>query len=170
MPIYNSPKKKTPDEYMKSPEKIKETFMTQEEEAETKFKQAKDWVGLQIKIEELKKYVLAWLGSQSDNDILYGALNSKAREDFIKQTIELYCWIQSDDIDVLDHYVTTAGGLILWFKTQTHIATAIYRAAPKIRSQEVQIGTFIPTIARERKKITDREKYEYRGPVFTLSM
>ena len=42
MPNYNSPKKKTHEEYMKSPEKEKERFNTPEEEAENKFQKAKD--------------------------------------------------------------------------------------------------------------------------------
>ena len=75
--------------------------------------------------------------------------NMKVRESCMKNTVELYCRIHSDNIEVKEHYVTNSGGIILWFKAQTHIAAAIYRAAPRIRSQDVQIRTYIPKIARE---------------------
>ena len=104
----------------------------------------------------MKKYVCSWIGPQSDNDIMFGQINAKARKSSIKNTIELYCQIHSDNIEIFEHYVTTAGGIIIWFRTQSHIASAIYRAAPRIHSQFVQIRTYILEMAPERKKYLDK--------------
>ena len=49
-----------------------------------KFKRAKDWVGLRLDINEMKKYVCSWIGPQSDNDIMFGQINAKARKSSIK--------------------------------------------------------------------------------------
>ena len=45
------------------------------------------------------------------------------------------------------------------------MAEAIYKAAPKIRSQEIQIKTYIPSIARDRKRYIDKILLDYKKDV-----
>ena len=160
---YTRPEKKTKEQYTNSPSK--ETFETRDEEAVKKFADAKHWVGVKLKKGILEKFIWPWLGEQSEHDIIFASQNHTAREECLKHNIEFFCRIHSDDIRIYEHYATISSGVILWFKTDKHIAEAIYKAAPKIRSQEIQIKTYIPSIARDRKRYIDKILLDYKKDV-----
>ena len=97
---------------------MKETFETPEEESITKFSRAKEWVGIRIKEGEARKYGLPIFGDQTESEILFGAQNKKSRIACIKHKVEIFCAINSEDYEVIDHYVTISNGVIFWFKTE----------------------------------------------------
>ena len=160
---YTHPEKKTKEQYTNSPSK--ESFNTRNEEAVKKFDDAKHWAGIKLKKGIIDKFIWPWLGEQSEHDIIFASQNHTAREECLKHNIEFFCRIHSDDIRIYEHYATISSGVILWFKTDKHIAEAIYKAAPMIRSQEFQIKTYIPSIARDRKRYIDKILLDYKKDV-----
>ena len=58
--------------------------------------------------------------------------------------------------------MTVTAGVILWFRMDRHIADAIFKAAPKIRSKECQIRVYVPDIARGPKRFIDKILIEYK--------
>ena len=97
--------------------------------------------------------------------MLFASQNYTAREECIKHNLEFYCRIHADDIKISEHYATLSSGVILWFKIEKHMAETIYEAAPKIRNQDIQIKTFVPSIARDRKRYIDKILLHYKKEV-----
>ena len=154
------PPQKTKEEYMSSPSKV--VYHTREEEAVAKFELAQNWVGLKVKDGVIAQFIWPWLGSQTENEMLHDSKNITAREECIKYLIEFHCRINSEDINIYEHYITSTTGVIMWFRTDKHIAQAIYKAAPKMRTDECQIQLYIPDVARDRKRHIDRLFMEYK--------
>ena len=128
---YRRPPKRTKEEYLSSPKK--ESYATPEEEALKKFEKSKSWAGIKLKEGEVQKHMWGLFGSQTEQEVLFGIQNKKAREDCIKLKIEIFCSIHVEDIEIFYHYVTTSNGVILWFQTQDYIAKEIYRVGPKVK-------------------------------------
>ena len=144
----------------KSPKK--KVFATPEEESVHFFEESKHWVGAKVKEGKVQKFTSSILGQQTDAEALYGIQNSKVREACIKQKVEIFCGIHIEDIEIYQHYVTSNNGVILWFKTQEYIAAEILRVAPRIRSPDFQIKTYVPVMARDRKRYIDQLFLDYK--------
>ena len=104
----------------------------------------------------------SYFGDQSEKDVLFGEHNKTAREELIKHKVEIYCRINSDDIQVFEHYSTISNGVILWFRTQRYIADEIRKIGLRIRSGAFAVKLYIPVLARERKKYVDQLFLAYK--------
>ena len=151
--VFPRPAKRTREEYLKSPPKI--VFKTPEEESVKAFSDSNNWVGIKVKKGEIQQFMKDNFGVQSEAEALFGAHNGKAREDWAKQKIEIFCAINVEDIVIDEHYVTSNNGVIMWLKCQDYIVREMHKMSPKIRSPDFQVKIFIPSIARDRKKYVD---------------
>ena len=120
-------------------------------------KDSHNWVGVKVKEGEILKYTWGVFGQQSESDALYGIQNSQARQGCVKQKIEIFCSIHIEDIEISEHYVTSNNRVIIWCRMQDYIVKEIFRVAQQIRSPDFQVKTFVPSIARERKRYIDMD-------------
>ena len=102
------------------------------------------------------------MGKQTQHEILDGFHNSKGRERCARHNIDMYAQINMYDIKIFKHYITTTNRVIMWIRTDTHIANEIGRLAPRIRNRNFQIHTWIPKFSRSRKAQLDKIFMSYK--------
>ena len=139
------------------------TFNSKDEELDFEFAKAAWWVGIVMTIEDFKKFI--WSG-QREEEIIVTMLNAEKHDKncrkAIKFKVEKNLYINRQQIDILDDYVTTKGGYIAWIKLDPRMVTEVHRPAAKAAIREFSTTTFVPKIAQDRKANIDKLLKEYK--------
>merc|ERR1711954_484451 len=93
---------------------------------------------------------------KSDITILNAEKNDPNHRKAIKFKVEKNLWLNSQQIDILDYYLTTRGGLIAWIKLDPCMITEIHRRAAKAALKDFRTTPYIPKIACDRKTSVDK--------------
>merc|ERR1712081_54559 len=93
--------------------------------------------------------------NESDVSILNANKFDKNRRKAIKWKVEKNLRINRMQIDILEYYVTTKGGLIAWIKLDPRMIVEIQKRASKAALKDFRTAHFVPKIARDRKSKID---------------
>merc|ERR1712081_87258 len=63
--------------------------------------------------------------------------------------------INRTQLDILDYYITTKGGLIAWLKMGPRMVAEMHKRAAKAALSEFRTANFVPKLSRERKASID---------------
>ena len=84
------------------------------------------------------------------------------REGTIKMKIEKYLWINKAQIQILDYYITTKGGITAWVKLDLRLTKEILRRASVAQNRHFRASIFVPKLARARKASIDKLLLGYK--------
>merc|ERR1712081_164651 len=93
--------------------------------------------------------------TESDVSILNADKFDKNRRKAIKWKVEKNLRINRMQIEILEYYVTTKGGLIAWIKLDPRMITEIHKRAAKAALKDFRTATFVPKLACDRKSKID---------------
>merc|ERR1711954_467238 len=144
--------------------KVTKEYASRKEEVIDKFSEANWWFGVKMELEDFRKFIWSHKKERRENDIsiLQADKNDKQRKQAIKLKVEKNLWINSDQLDIIDYYITTNGGPIAWVKTDPRMVTLIHQRAAKAAPKDLKTVTFIPAIARDRKGAIDKILMDYK--------
>merc|ERR1712112_458388 len=71
-------------------------------------------------------------------------------------------YVNSQQLDIQEYYITTRGGLIAWCKLDPRMVVELHKRAAKAKLKEFKTATFIPKIARDRKTAVDKILLDYK--------
>merc|ERR1711954_276009 len=137
-----------------------QTFSTQGEEIKFAFEDAGKWIGFVMEIKDFRKFV--WDKRESDQSVLFADKYDPDRRKSIKFKVERHLYVNSQQIDIQEYYVTTRGGLIAWCKLDPQMVIELHRRSAKAKLKEFRTATYIPKIARDRKGSVDKILLEYK--------
>merc|ERR1711954_182249 len=139
-------------------------FDSRKEEVVDKFSEANWWFGVKMELDDFRKFIWSHKKNRKENDIsiLQADKNDKYRKQAIKFKVDRNLWINSDQLDIIDYYITTNGGPIAWVKTDLRMVTFIHQRAAKAALKDLKTVTFIPAIARDRKGAIDKILMDYK--------
>merc|ERR1711954_578365 len=139
-------------------------YASRKEEVIDKFSEANWWFGVKMELEDFRKFIWSHKKERRENDIsiLQADKNDKQRKQAIKLKVEKNLWINSDQLEIIDYYITTNGGPIAWVKTDPRMVTLIHQRAAKAALKDLRTVTFIPAIARDRKGSIDKMLIDYK--------
>merc|ERR1711954_471262 len=109
-----------------------------------------------MEIQEFLEFI--WSGKregEADTSIINADKFDKARRKTIKFKVERNLRINCMQLDILDYYITTKGGLIAWLKLDPRMVAEMHKRAAKAALSEFRTANFVPKIARERKASID---------------
>merc|ERR1711954_342226 len=144
--------------------KTTKEYASRKEEVIDKFSEANWWFGVKMELEDFRKFIWSHKKERRENDIsiLQADKNDKQRKQAIKLKVEKNLWINSDQLDIIDYYITTNGGPIAWVKTDPRMVTLIHQRAAKAAPKDLKTVTFIPAITRDRKGSIDKMLMDYK--------
>merc|ERR1712081_165423 len=87
--------------------------------------------------------------TESETSILNADKYDKNRRKAIKFKVESNLRINRQQIDILQYYVTTKGGLIVWIKLDPRMITEIHKRAAKAALKDFRTATFVPKLAHD---------------------
>merc|ERR1711954_377634 len=139
------------------------TYNSREEELDKSFEDANHWTGVIMTIEEFRSFVWSpQREEESETSIINADKFDKSRRKCIKFKVEKHLRINRLQIDILDYYVTTKGGLIAWVKLDPRMIVEIQKRASKAALKEFRTAHFVPKIARDRKSKIDELLMSYK--------
>merc|ERR1712081_109699 len=130
------------------------------EEIEYAFEDAGKWIGIVMEIKDFRKFV--WDKHESDQSVLFADKYDPDRRKSIKFKVEKHLYVNSQQLDIQECYVTTRGGLIAWCKLDPRMLIELHKRSAKEKLKEFRTATFIPKIARDRKTAVDKVLLEYK--------
>merc|ERR1711954_465416 len=119
--------------------------------------------GIMMEIQDFQKCVWSPENEiESDTTILYADKNDKARRKAIKFKVEQNLYINKQQIDILDYFITNKKGLIAWIKMDPQMIAEVHQRAAKAAIKDFKTTTYVPKIARDRKAKIDEILMEYK--------
>ena len=86
----------------------------------------------------------------------------KGRRKCIKFKVEKHLRINRLQIEIIDYYITTKGGLIAWIKLDPRMISEIQRRASKAALKDFRTVHYVPKLARDRKLKIDELLMSYK--------
>ena len=126
------------------------------------FKEANKWIGIKMKINDIRKFAYCDDKKVDDNTLLFAHRFDDTRQEAVKAKIEIFMWIHTQQIDIEEYYFTNKGGPIAWVKMDPRLVKEIHRRAQIGSSKDFQTSIFIPKIARARKACVDRLLLDFK--------
>lgn len=142
--------------------KKKNVYNSRKEEVEDKFNDARNWLGLVMDIEDIRRYTWSYKVKESDQTILNAHCYNDNRLEAITAKLEQSAWINKRQITIQEYYFTTAGGLIAWVKLGKVLVDLIHSRAITASSRNFRTITFTPKLARNRRTSLDKILLEYK--------
>ena len=139
------------------------TFKSREDELDSAFEEAAWWIGVVMSIEDFWKFI--WSGEreeESEITMINADKYDKNRRKAIKFKVEKNLYINRQQIDILEYYITSKGGYIAWVKMDPRMVAEIHRRAAKAAIKEFRTATYVPKLARDRKTSIDKLLMGYK--------
>merc|ERR1711954_124416 len=137
-----------------------QVFNSQKEEVDFAFNDASKWIGFIMKMEQFRKFV--WDKRENDTSVLFADKFDPDRRKTIKFFVERHLYVNSQQIDIQEYYITTKGGIIAWCKLDPRMVVELHKRSAKAKLKEFKTATFIPKIARDRKIAVDKILLDYK--------
>merc|ERR1711954_20600 len=137
-----------------------QSFNSQSDEINFSFEDASLWIGFIMDIKDFRKFI--WDKKESDQSILFADKFDPDRRKTIKFNVEKHLAVNKQQIDILEYYITTKGGLIAWCKLDPRMVTELHKRSAKAMLKDFKTATYIPKIARDRKSAVDKLLLTYK--------
>merc|ERR1711954_452762 len=137
-----------------------QSFNSQSDEINFSFEDASRWIGFIMDIKDFRKFI--WDKKESDQSILFADKFDPDRRKTIKFNVEKHLAVNKQQIDIIEYYITTKGGLIAWCKLDPRMVTELHKRSAKAKLKDFKTATYIPKIARDRKTAVDKILLDYK--------
>merc|ERR1711954_425238 len=137
-----------------------QSFNSQSDEINFSFEDASRWIGFIMDIKDFRKFI--WDKKESDQSILFADKFDPDRRKTIKFNVEKHLAVNKQQLDILEYYITTKGGLIAWCKLDPRMVTELHKRSAKAKLKDFKTATYIPKIARDRKTSVEKILLEYK--------
>merc|ERR1711954_30801 len=138
-------------------------FESRDDKLDQAFEDANHWTGISMTIEEFRSFIWSpQLEKESDTSILNAHKFDKGRRKCIKFKVEKHLRIHRLQIENIEYYITTKGGLIAWIKLDPRMIGEIQRRASKAALKDFCTVHYVPKLARDRKLKIDELLMSYK--------
>ena len=119
-------------------------------------------MGIVLQMNDLRKFVWCVNKGETDTAIINAPKYDRHRQKAIKHKIERNLWINTDQIEISDYYITTNKSIIAWLKLDPRWVNELHRRAAQSNLKDFRTCTFVPKLARDRKLAVDSLLMEYK--------
>merc|ERR1711954_504784 len=100
--------------------------------------------------------------NESDTSVLFADKYDPERIKSIKWKVEKHLYVNPQQLDIEEYYVTARRGLDAWCKLDPRMIVELHKRAAKAKLKDFKTATFIPKIARDRKNAIDKLLLDYK--------
>ena len=106
-------------------------------------------------IEDFIKCLYCENKNESQQTILYAHKYDPDRREAIQIKIETQSYINRQQLQIEEYYITTKGGITAWMKMDPRIVKEIMKRAAVAQNKEFKTAVYVPPLAHDRKKSLD---------------
>merc|ERR1712081_141083 len=110
------------------------TFKSKDEGIKFEFKEAANWIGIVMTIDDIKKFIWSYEEEHNENSMLFSDIYDRDRQKAIKHKVEQNLNINRRQLEIDEYYIITKGTIIAWIKTDLRMVTELHRRATRAPS------------------------------------